>query len=77
MKYMKRSLDKWSHAKNKDNGRTKGLFSGDHFILKVHVCIQKVIISLKPSCKHNFINANLAKRLQVSSKAYSKHTCGW
>jgi hypothetical protein len=30
--------------------------------------IRKVIISINPSRKHNFINANLAKRLQLPTK---------
>ena len=44
----------------------KGLFS----ILKVHGCIQNenILISANPSCKHNFIHDNLAKKLQVPTK---------
>jgi hypothetical protein len=68
--YEKLLLDKWSHAKCKDKERIQGLFSCTNFILQVHGCIQheKVIVSINPSSKHNFINVNLAKRLQVSTK---------
>ena len=54
----------------KDKDNYKGLFPSDHFILQVHGCIQKekVIVSINPSCKHNFINVNLTKRLQVPEK---------
>lgn len=47
----------------------------DDSILQVHGCIQKekVIISINPSCKHNFINVNLEKKLQFLSKP----TGGW
>ena len=63
-------LDKWSHAKKKDIESHKGLFSCGNIILQVHGCIQKekVIVSINPSCKHNFINVNLTKRLQVPEK---------
>ena len=44
----------------------KGLFS----ILKVHGCIQKenILVPIIPSCKHNFIHVNWAKKLQVPTK---------
>ena len=29
---------------------------------------EKIIVSLNPSCKHNFINVNLAKKLQIPTK---------
>jgi hypothetical protein len=63
-------LDKWSHAKSKNKESTKGLFSCGNSILQVHGCIQqeKVIVSINPGCMHNFINVNLAKRLQVLAK---------
>ena len=63
-------LDKWSHAKKKDIEIHKGLFSCDNILLQVHGCIQKekVIVFVNPSCKHNFINVNLTKRLQVPEK---------
>jgi hypothetical protein len=63
-------LDKWSHGKNKDTERTKGLFSCDKSILQVHGCIHKenVIVSINPSCMHNFINVQLVNRLQVPVK---------
>jgi hypothetical protein len=68
--YEKVFLDKWSHVVKKDKKSTRDLFSCDNFILQVHGCIQqeKVIVSINPSCKHNFINVNLAKRLQVPTK---------
>jgi hypothetical protein len=51
-------LDKCSHTKSKDTNITKILFSCDKSILQVHGCIHKenVIISINPSCMHNFIN---------------------
>ena len=54
-----------------DNTNTNGLSSGGISLLWVHGCIQQenVIVSINPSCKHNFINVNLAKKLQV----YAKH----
>jgi hypothetical protein len=53
--------------KKNDTKSTKGLFSCGKSTLQVHGCIQQenVIVSINPSCMHNFINANLAKRLQV------------
>ena len=58
-------LNKWSHAKKKRIESHKGLFSCGNILLQVHGCIQKekVIVSINPSCKHNFINVNLTKRL--------------
>ena len=63
-------LDRWSHVVKKDKKSTRDLFSYDKFISQVHGCIQqeKVIVSINPNCKHNFINVNLAKRLQVPTK---------
>jgi len=60
-------LDKWSHANSKDRESINGLFSCGNSILQVHGCIQqeKVIVSINPSCMHNYINVNLAQRLQV------------
>jgi hypothetical protein len=68
-------LDKWSHAKKNDKERNKGLFSCGNSILQVHGCIQqeKVIVSINPSCMHNFINVNLVKGckyLQIIFKAH-------
>ena len=67
--YEKTILDKWSHVVKKDKSN-KDLFSYDKFILQVHRSIQeeKVIVSIKPRCKHNLINVNLAKRLHVSTR---------
>lgn len=63
-------VDKWSHAEKKGKANRKCLVLGDHFIFQVHRCIQKenVVVFIKPSCKQNFIHANLAKRLQVPAK---------
>ena len=63
-------LDKWSHAKKKDIESHKCLFSCGNILLQVHGCIQKekVIVSINPSCKHNFINVNLTKILQLLEK---------
>ena len=38
--------------------------------MQVHGLIQKekIFVSINPSCKHNFINVNLAKKLQVPAK---------
>jgi hypothetical protein len=60
-------LDKWSHAKIKYKDYTKGLFSHGNSILQVRGCIQKenIIVSINPSCMHNFINVQLVNRLQV------------
>jgi hypothetical protein len=63
-------LARWSHDMKKDNESYNDLFSSNYFILQVHGSIQKekVIVSINPSCKHNFISVNLAKRLQVPAK---------
>jgi hypothetical protein len=48
-------LDKWSHVAK---GINKSLFSGGKSILQAHGCIHKenIIVSINPSCQHNFIN---------------------
>jgi hypothetical protein len=63
-------LDKWSHGENKDKERTKNLFPCEKFILQVHGCIYKsnIIVSINPSCMHNFINVQLVNKLQVPIK---------
>jgi hypothetical protein len=63
-------LDKWSHGENKDIERTKSFFSCDKSILQVHGCSHKenAIVSINPSCMHNFINVQLVNRLQVPVK---------
>ena len=60
-------LDRWSHVKNKDREKTQGLFSCGNSILQVHGCIHKenIVVSINPSCMHNFINIQLVNRLQV------------
>lgn len=52
-------------------------FSGNLFILQVHVCIQKerVNVSINPSCKHNFIkvdfdNAPVFKDMNITMDKY-------
>ena len=54
----------------KETKEPKGLFSAGISLLQVHGLIQKekIIVSINPSCKHNFINVNLAKKLQVPTK---------
>jgi hypothetical protein len=63
-------LDRWSHVGKRDTKSTKGLFSCGNSILHVHGCIhkEKVIVSINPSCMHNFINIQLVNRLQVPAK---------
>jgi hypothetical protein len=63
-------LEKWSHGENKDKEITKSLFSCEKTILQVHGCIHKenIIVSINPSCMHNFINVQLVNRLQVPIK---------
>lgn len=71
---LKLFLDKWSHNGKKENNKHKGLFSVGISLLQVHACIQKekIIVSINPSCKHNFINVNVAKKLQVLAKHIAK-----
>lgn len=59
-----------SDAVKQDNTYTSGLSIGGMSLLQVHGFIQheKVIFTINPSCKHNFINLNLAKKNQVSIK---------
>lgn len=63
-------LDKWSNSKHKYQSKRPCLFSGAHALLHLHGCIQqeKVLVSINPSCNHNFINVNLTKRLQLPAK---------
>ena len=63
-------LDKWSKDRKKDTKRHKDLFSTNISILQVNGSIQKenIIVSIIPSCKHNCINVNLARKLQVPAK---------
>ena len=60
-------LENWSHSKKKYIEIHKVLFACGNILLQVHRCIRKenIIFSSKPSCKNNFINVNLTKRLQV------------
>ena len=63
-------LARWYQDRKKDNEIHKDFFSGNAFILQVHGCIhkEKVVVSINPRCKHNFISVNLAKILQVPIK---------
>jgi len=63
-------LDKWSRTRKKENETRKGLFSKSVSLLQVHGLIQKekIIVSINPNCKHNFMNVNLVKKLQVPAK---------
>ena len=65
-------MDKWSYATKKKETKEKhmGLFPTGISLLQVHGLIQKekIIVSINPSCKHNFINVNFAKELQVPTK---------
>ena len=58
-------LDKWSRARKKENETHKGLIPTGISLLQIHGLIQKekIIVSINPSCKHNFISVNLAKKL--------------
>jgi len=69
-------LDKWSHIVKKDQNSSKGLFSYEYSLLKIHGCIQKekVLVYVNPSCKYNFIHVDLAKKNASFCKYYSKHT---
>jgi hypothetical protein len=60
----------WSQGENKVKERTKSLFSCEKSILQVHGCIHKenIIVSINPSCMHNFIDVQLVNRLQVPIK---------
>jgi len=63
-------LDKWSQGENKDKERTKSLFLCEKYILQALGCIHKenIIISINPSCMHNFVNVQLVNILQVPTK---------
>lgn len=63
-------LDRWSHARKQDKEKHVGLFPTGISLVQVHGLIQKekIVVSINPSCKHNFINANLEKKLQVPTK---------
>jgi hypothetical protein len=75
MKNLKNILDRWSHVGKKDKESTKGLFSCGNSILQVHGCIQqeKVIVSINPSCMHNFINVNWLKDCKFLQRIFKAH----
>ncbi len=67
-------LDKWSDNVKKDQDSSKGLFSYEYSLLKIHGCIQNenVVVSINPSCRYSFIHVDLAKKikfLQIICKA--------
>jgi len=57
-------------TEKKESMEPKGLFPTGISILQIHGLIQKekIIVSINPSCKHNFIRVNLTKKLQVPAK---------
>jgi len=57
-------------TEKKETKEPKGLFSAGISLLQVHGLIQKekIIVPINPGCKHNFINVNLAKKLQILAK---------
>ena len=63
-------LERWSHTRKQDNEKHVGVFPTGISLLQVHGLLQKekIIVSINSSCKHNFINVNLAKKLQVPTK---------
>jgi len=63
-------LDRWSHVRKQDKEKHVGLFPTGISLLQVHGLIQKekIVVSINPSCKHNFISVNLEKKLQVPAK---------
>ena len=65
-------LDKWSKATKKENETHKRVFPTGISLLQVHGLIQKekIIVSINPNCKHNFINVNLEKKVARSSKTH-------
>ena len=72
-------LDRWSHAKDNDQTRHPGLFLGEHALLQVqwHIQQENVVVSIYPSCTHNFISIDLEKRLKVpTNKVCSTHLDG-
>ena len=64
--------DKGSHKEvmQQDNANITSFSSCGHSILQVHGLLQqeKVIVSIHPSCKQNFMNVDLTQRLKVSIK---------
>jgi len=58
-------LDRRYHVGKRDKENTKGLCGNS--MLQVHGCIRQenIIVSINPSFMDNFININLAKRLQI------------
>jgi hypothetical protein len=68
-------LSRWSHVKKKDKKSTRDLFSFDNFRLQIHGCIQheKVIVSIKYSINHNFINVKLDKISKYPQRIFKAH----
>ena len=57
-------------TEKKETMEPKGLLPTGISLLQVHGLIQKekIIVSINPSCQHNFISVNLAKKFQVPVK---------
>jgi len=57
-------------TEKKETMEPKGLCPTGISLLQIHGLVQKekIIVSINPSCKHNFISVNLAKKLQVPAK---------
>jgi len=68
--FEKAFLDKWSRPRKKENETHKGLIYTGVSLLHVHALIQmeQIVVSINPSCKHNFLNVNLEKKMQVPTK---------
>ena len=68
-------MDKWSRARKKDKGKHVGLFPTGISLLQVHGLIkkEKIVVFINPSCKHNFINVNLAKNCKSQQNILKIH----
>ena len=70
--YSTRSTNNESHKEilQKDTVSTNGLPSCNNSLLRLQGCLQQeqVIISISPSCMHNFINAKLSRSLKHPTK---------
>jgi len=57
----------------KETKKPKGLFFVGVSLLQVHGLIQKekIAASINPSCKHNFVNVNLAKNCKLQQNKWS------
>jgi hypothetical protein len=73
--YEKKFLNKWSRSKSKDNECTKSLFACGKSILQVPGCIhkEKIIVSINPSCRHNFINVSWLIDCKLLQRIFKAH----